>query len=241
MVSQILQGLYPIFSGIEQAVYLIVSLNPEVLKITGLSVVITFFATVIGSAISLPLGSYITFRDFFGKRILINLIQTLYAFPTVVIGLLVFLFIRRIGPFGSLDLLFTPWGMIIGQTILVLPIITGLTISALSGIDHTIIDTIHSLGATKLQFLVSAIKEARFAIFAAIALAFGRAISEVGAAIIIGGNINATTFWGSTRTLTTTITLETSKGNIGLSIALGIILLLIALVVNMAITTVQQR
>lgn len=241
MVSQILSGLSPIIDGIEQAVYLIVTLNPEVMKITALSLVITFVATFIGSAISLPLGSLITFKDFFGKRTLINLIQTLYAFPTVVIGLLVFLFIRRAGPFGSLDLLFTPWGMIIGQTILVLPIITGLTISALSGVDRTIIDTIHSLGATSIQFLVSAIREARFAIFAAIALAFGRAISEVGAAIIIGGNINATSFWGSTRTLTTTITLETSKGNTDLSIALGIILLLIALVVNMAISAIQQR
>ncbi|KQC05817.1 MAG: ABC transporter permease [Methanoculleus sp. SDB] len=224
-----------------QALHLMVTLDPEVLKITGLSLVITFSATILGTVIALPVGSFITFQGFPGKKFFINLIQTLYAFPTVVIGLLVFLFIRRIGPFGFLGFLFSPWGMIIGQTILVLPIITGLTISALSGIDRTITDTVISLGANRLQFLFSVIKEARFAIFAAIAMAFGRAISEVGAAIIIGGNIDATSFWGSTRTLTTAITLETGKGNIGLSIALGLILLLIALVINTLMTQVQQR
>jgi tungstate transport system permease protein len=132
--------------------------------------------------------------------------------------------------------------MIIGQTVLVLPIITGLTISALVAVDLTIRDTITSLGATRLQFLISALKEARFAILAAIALAFGRAISEVGAAIIIGGNIASPgNFYTSTRTLTTAITLETGKGDIALSIALGIILLLIALVINIVISIVQNR
>lgn len=240
-MTGILEGLYPIADGIMQALHLMITLDPEVLKITGLSLVITFSATILGTVIALPVGSFITFREFPGKKLFINLIQTLYAFPTVVIGLLVFLFIRRIGPFGFLGFLFSPWGMIIGQTILVLPIITGLTISALSGIDRTITDTVISLGANRLQFLLSVIKEARFAIFAAIAMAFGRAISEVGAAIIIGGNIDATSFWGSTRTLTTAITLETGKGNIGLSIALGLILLLIALVINTLMTQVQQR
>jgi tungstate transport system permease protein len=240
-MTGIVKGLYPIVDGLMQALDLVLSLDPEVLKITALSLFITFSATIIGALISLPLGSVISFREFRGKNILINLIQTFYAFPTVVIGLLVFLFIRRIGPFGFLGFLFTPYGMIIGQTLLVLPIITGLTISALSGVDRTITDTMISLGATRLQFLLSVLKEARFAIFAALAMAFGRAVSEVGAAIIIGGNINASSFWGSTRTLTTAITLETGKGNIGFSIALGIILLIIAMVINTLLAQVQQR
>jgi tungstate transport system permease protein len=234
-------GMEEIVLGLAEAFRLILSLDPEVVEITARSLTVTFSAILIGSLIAIPLGSAITFREFRGKRHVINVIQALYAIPTVVIGLIVFMFLSRKGPFGFLDLLFTPTGMVIGQTILVLPIITGLTISALSGVDSTIIDTIRSLGANRLQFLSSVLKEARFAIIGAIALAFGRAISEVGAAIMIGGNINASTFWGSTRLLTTTITLETGKGNIELSIALGIILLLIALVVNLLMMGLQQR
>jgi tungstate transport system permease protein len=237
-----LEGLNPIWQGIQQAFSLLMSLDPQILRITALSLVITMSAVLIGSLISIPLGSVIAYGKFRGRNAVIWLIQTLYAFPTVVIGLIVFLFIRKTGPFGSLDLLFTPQGMIIGQTILVLPIITGLTISALVAVDLTIRDTISSLGATRIQFLISTLKEARFAILAAIALAFGRAISEVGAAIIIGGNIASPgNFWTSTRTLTTAITLETGKGDIALSIALGIILLLIALVINVIISIVQNR
>ena len=229
-------GMREIVEGLIQATHLILTLNPEVVEITIRSLSITFGAVVIASAISIPLGAAITFREFRGKKALINIIQTLYAMPTVVVGLIVFLFLSRQGPLGFLGLLFTAEGMMIGQAILVLPIITGLTITALTSVDQTIIDTIRSLGASSTQFLFSVLREARFAIFAAIALAFGRAISEVGAAIIIGGNIR-----GYTRILTTAITLETGKGNIDLSIALGIILLLLALVVNTLMTVVQQR
>jgi tungstate transport system permease protein len=229
-------GMREIVEGLIEATHLIITLNPEVVEITIRSLSITFGAVIIASAISIPLGSFITFHEFRGKKSLINIIQTLYAMPTVVVGLIVFLFLSRQGPLGFLGLLFTAEGMMIGQAILVLPIITGLTISALSSVDQTIIDTIRSLGASSTQFLFSVLREARFAIFAAIALAFGRAISEVGAAIIIGGNIR-----GYTRILTTAITLETGKGNISLSIALGIILLLLALVVNTLMTVVQQR
>lgn len=236
------EGLSPIGEGIREAISLLIALDPQILRITALSLIITMSAVLIGSLISIPLGAGIAYGKFRGRNVLIWIIQTLYAFPTVVIGLIVFLFLRNNGPFGALDLLFTPQGMIIGQTILVLPIITGLTISALAAVDLTIRDTITSLGATRYQFLVSALKEARFAILAAIALAFGRAISEVGAAIIIGGNIASPgNFWTSTRTLTTAITLETGKGDIALSIALGIILLLIALVINVIISIVQNR
>jgi tungstate transport system permease protein len=229
-------GLGEIVRGVAQAFILLLTVDPEVVEITLRSLSITFSAVIIGALISIPLGAAITFNEFRGKKTLINMIQTLYAIPTVVVGLLVFMFLSNKGPLGSLDLLFTPTGMVIGQTILIIPIVTGLTISALSGVDNTITDTIRSLGATRIQFLFSVIREARFAIFSAIALAFGRAISEVGAAIIIGGNIR-----NHTRILTTAITLETGKGNIDLSIALGIILLLIALVVNLLMTTIQQK
>lgn len=225
-----------ITQGLSQAFILIATLNPEVVDITLRTLSITFTATLIASIISVPLGLYISFNNFFGKKTIISLIQTLYALPTVVVGLLMYMLLSNKGPLGIFGLLFTPSGMIIGQTVLIIPIITGLTISALSNLDTGVRDTARSLGATMSQFFMSMAKEARFAILAAVVMGFSRAISEVGAAIIIGGNIR-----GQTRILTTTITLETGQGNFSLSIALGIILLLIALIVNMLMSYFQQR
>lgn len=221
--------------GIQQAIILLVTLNPTIIEITLRSLYITGTATLIASAISVPLGTYIAFNQFFGRKYLISIIQTLYAIPTVVVGLLVYMLITNNGPFGMLGLLFTPGGMIIGQMVLIIPIITGLTISALSGIRPVIRDTIVSLGADTYQFLVTMIKQARFAIIAAIIMGFSRAISEVGAALMLGGNIR-----GHTRVLTTTISLETSMGDFPTALALGIILLGIALVVNLALSLLQQ-
>ncbi|MDD3977081.1 ABC transporter permease [Methanomicrobium antiquum] len=225
-----------ITQGLSQAFILIATLNPEVVDITLRTLSITFTATLIASIISVPLGLYISFNNFFGKKTIISLIQTLYALPTVVVGLLMYMLLSNKGPLGIFGLLFTPSGMIIGQTVLIIPIITGLTIAALSNLDPGIRDTARSLGATVSQFFLSMLKEARFAILAAVVMGFSRAISEVGAAIMIGGNIR-----GQTRILTTTITLETGQGNFSLSIALGIILLLIALIVNMIVSYFQQR
>jgi len=215
-----------IIDGITQAFQLIISLNPELLEVTALSLFISLSATAISTLISIPFGGLIHFREFTGKRVLITIIQTLYSVPTVIIGLLVFLLISRSGPLGVLGLLFSPTGMIIGQTILILPIMTGLVITALSGVDRNIRDTLVSLGATEFQSIAQIVREARFAILGAVILGFGRAISEVGVAMIIGGNIR-----GETRVLTTSIALETGMGNFGLSIALGIVLLVIALIV----------
>lgn len=211
------------------------TLNPEVYEIAFRSLYITFTATLIASVISIPIALYLAFHDFRGKTSIVNLIHTLYALPTVLIGLLVFLMLSRQGPLGFLGLLFTPGGMIIGQVILVIPILVGLTYSAVTSLDPIVKDTIISLGADYMQFLVSILREVRFVIYAAIAMAFGRAISEVGAAIIIGGNIK-----GFTRILTTAISLETSMGNIELSMALGIILLFIALIVNFVMTSIRR-
>jgi len=227
--------LNEIIDGFVTAVTLVVTLNPEVYEIAFRSMYITFSATLIASALSIPFALYLAFHEFRGKTTLVNLIHTLYALPTVLIGLLVFLMLSRQGPLGFLGLLFTPGGMIIGQVILVIPILVGLTYSAVTSLDPIVKDTIISLGADYLQFLVSILREVRFVIYAAIAMAFGRAISEVGAAIIIGGNIK-----GFTRILTTAISLETSMGNIELSMALGIILLFIALIVNFVMTSIRR-
>ncbi len=204
------------------------------IEITVRTLIISLSSTLLGTAIAVPVGGLISFREFRGKRTLMYLVQTLYAVPTVIIGLFLFLLISSAGPFGSLRLLFTSTGMIIGQTLLILPILVGLTVAALEGLDLGLRESLVSLGATGLQQLLLLLREARFALLAAVALGFGRAISEVGVAIMVGGNIR-----GFTRVLTTAISLETSMGNVSLSIALGIILLALALVVNFGVNLLQ--
>lgn len=225
-----------IAAGFVRAVELIVTLNPAVVEVTKRSLSISLSSILLASLYCIPLAGLIEFRSFWGKRSLINLIQTLYSLPTVTVGLLVFLLLSRSGPLGSLNLLFTPAGMVIGQTILITPIMIGLTIAALGGVGSQIRDTARSLGATEFQIIVTVIKEAKPAVLAAVLLGFGRALSEVGVAMMIGGNIR-----GYTRVLTTSIALETSMGNIEFSIALGIILLSISLIINLAVNWVQGR
>ena len=225
-----------IWDGLIRAIGLILSLDPEVVEITGRSLRISVTATVLASLICLPLASLIHLHRFPGKRMLINIIQTLFSLPTVVVGLFVFVLFSRAGPLGGFNIMFTPTLMIIGQAILISPILLGLIISALGGVDKAIVDTAISLGASGSQVALAVIREARYAVMAAIILGFGRAISEVGLAIMVGGNIR-----GFTRVLTTAISLETSKGELELSIALGIILLSIALIVNLVLNRIQQR
>lgn len=225
-----------IIGAIEQAMYLILTLNPEVIEITIRSLYISISATLIASLIAIPIGGMIYYYEFRGKRTIVNLIQTLYSVPTVLVGLFLFLLISQQGPFGPLNLLFTPTGMIIGQVLLIMPILIGFTITALIGVSTHIKELAISLGASASQTIVTIIKEARYAIMGAVILGFGRAISEVGVAILIGGNIR-----GFTRVFTTTISLETSKGNIELSIALGFILLSIALIINFLLNYLQGR
>ncbi|MBA2124171.1 ABC transporter permease [bacterium Unc6] len=224
-----------ITTGLLKAIELIVTLDPEVMNIAGRSLAISLTATLLASLGCIFLGGLVHFHNFTGKRILINFIQTLYSLPTVTVGLFVFLLLSRAGPLGIFGLLFTPTGMVIGQMILISPIMTGFTISALSAVGPQIKDTAISLGASNFQAIFVIIKEARFAILAAVVLGFGRAISEVGIAIMIGGNIR-----GFTRVFTSAIALETAKGNIELSIALGIILMSLALVINLLLGRIQQ-
>jgi len=228
--------LTELWQGLIKAIQLLISLDPEVMEIAGRSLTISTTSCTIATLICLPLGSLIHFHRFPGKRLLINIVQTLFSIPTVAVGLFVFVLFSRAGPFGGLHLLFTPMVMVIGQVILVTPVLLGLTISALSGVDKAIPDTALSLGASGFQAAIIALREAKYAVLAALIMGFGRAISEVGLAIMVGGNIR-----GFTRTLTTAISLETSKGDIELSIALGIILILIALVINLVLNRLQQR
>ncbi len=225
-----------IWHGLTKAIELIVSLDPEVMQIAGRSLMISLTSTLLASLVCIPLGSLIQYHQFRGKRILISLLQTFFSIPTVAIGLFVFVLFSRAGPLGGLGLLFTPTIMVLGQMILITPLLLGLTISATSGVDKAILDTARSLGASSFQTALVVLREARFAVVAAVIMAFGRAISEVGIALMVGGNIK-----GFTRVITTAISLETSKGDLELSIALGIILLLIALVVNIVLNRFQQR
>jgi tungstate transport system permease protein len=225
-----------LWDGIVEALRLILSLDPEVVGITARSLALSLAACAIAALISLPLGSMIHFRRFPGKRFLVSFIQTLFSLPTVAVGLFVFILFSRAGPLGGIGLMFTPYVMVLGQTILIVPVILGLTIAALRGADEAIFETATTMGASRTQAARVTIREARFAIMSALIMGFGRAISEVGIALMVGGNIR-----GYTRTLTTAISLETSKGAIELSMALGIILIMIALVVNLALNRFQER
>ena len=226
-----------LWNALVRAFELIFTFDTEVMQIAGRSLQFAITSTAIGSVICIPLACLIHFNQFRGKKfITVGIIQTLYSVPTVAVGLFVFVFISRAGPLGGLGLLFTPAAIIIGQVLLVTPVLLGLTISALSGMDKAIPDTARSMGANGLQMAVLVLKEARFAVMAAVILAFGRAISEVGVSLMVGGNIR-----GFTRVLTTAISLETSKGDLELSLALGIILIFIALVVNIIMNRIWQR
>ncbi len=225
-----------IWSGVLQAAKLIVSLNPEIMGVTARSLVISFVAVSLAAIIDIPLGGLIELREFFGKKVLVNLIQTLYSLPTVTVGLFIFLLLSRSGPLGGLELLYTPTGMVIGQMVLISPIMIGLTVSALKGVSPQIRETAVSLGADERQVILTIIREARFAVVAAILVGFGRALSEVGVAMMIGGNIR-----GYTRVLTTSIALQTSMGNLELSIALGMILIGISMILNLLLCRFQGR
>lgn len=225
-----------IWQGFIKAIQLIITLDPEVMEITGRTLVISISSTVIAGLICLPLGSLIHFNNFHSKKTLINLIQTFYSVPTVAVGLIVFLLFSRFGPLGFMQLLFTPQVMIIGQVILISPIMLGLVIAALSGVDKAVHETAVAIGASQFQATTIVIREARYAIYSALIMGFGRAISELGLALMVGGNIR-----GYTRVMTTAISLETAKGDIVLSIALAIILISLALIINFSLSRLQQR
>jgi tungstate transport system permease protein len=228
--------LTDLWEALVKAFQLIVSLDPEVMQISLRSLVISAISCSISTLICLPLAGLIHFQQFRGKRLLISSIQTLFSLPTVAVGLIVFVLFSRAGPLGESGLLFTPTIIIIGQVVLISPVILGLIISALKGVDQSIFETAVSLGADRFQVFTVSVREARYAIFTAILMGFGRAISEVGLSLIVGGNIK-----GFTRTITTAISLETSKGEIEMALALGIVLIFISLLVNIGLNQFQHR
>lgn len=225
-----------ILGGMWKALGLIFSLDREIFSIALLSLRVSTIATFLSSLVGVPLGFIIGSGQFWGKKGLTAIFNTLMALPTVVVGLLVYSLISRQGPLGPLELLFTPKAMVIGQFILATPIIVALTISATQAIDPRVKITAMTLGAGPLRTAVTVLSEAKFALMAAVVAGFGRVIGEVGCALMVGGNIR-----GYTRTMTTAISLETAKGEFAFGLALGFILLTVAFVVNILLHWLQSR
>lgn len=211
-------------------------LNAEVLGITALSLRIAVAATAVACAMGVPLGFWLGGTRFQGRRGLILVLNTALAFPTVVIGLLVYLLLSRHGPLGGLGLLFTWHAIVIAEVILAVPIAAALTAAAVQSVDPRVRRTALTLGAGPLATAWAVAREARYALAAAVVVSFGRVLSEVGAAMIVGGNLR-----GETRTLTTAVALATSRGDFGLAVALGLVLLALALTVNVLIQLLQGR
>jgi len=210
--------------------------NSEILHVTFLSIFVSVSATLLASAMAVPLGTIMGLRKFRGREVIRTVTYTLYGFPPVVAGLLIYLLLSRQGPLGSLNLLFTPTAMIIAQMVLVFPIITGLTMSSVSEVAKDAKETALTLGANRWQTAKTVLNEARIGVISAIMVGFGRAIAEVGAVIIVGGNIK----W-HTRVLTTAIVLETRRGNFEYALALGVILLSVALLVFFVLKRYQDK
>ena len=213
--------------AITAALALIASLDREIYAIVWTSIWISVVAAGIASILGVPLGLLVAFKDFFGKKFLLQVLNTLMALPTVVVGLVLYGFFTRHGPLGSWGLLYTPFAIIIGESVLILPILWNLSITAAGSADPRLRLTCQSLGATGFQQGVIFLSELRYALMAAVVAGFGRAIGEVGIAMMLGGNIE-----GFTRTMTTAIALETSKGEFEFGLALGMLLLLVAFIVN---------
>lgn len=209
-------------------------LSTEVIEIVLLSLFVSGTATALAGLAGVPLGAFLALGRFRGRGLALRLVYTLMGFPPVLAGVVVFLLLSSSGPLGRLQLLFTPAAMVIAQTLLVLPIVTGLTAVAVAGKDRDIRETALALGATPRQAAAKVLVEARLGISGALAAGLGRAIGEVGAVMLVGGNIA-----GYTRVMTTAIVLETRQGDYTLGLWLGLILLLVAFVVNLLLSGLQ--
>ena len=214
-------------SAIGAALSLILTLDTDLVEIVMLSLQVSLSAVAIAAVIALPLGALIALQDFPGRRAVVILLNALMGLPPVVVGLLVYLLLSRAGPLGPMGLLFTPTAMIIAQSIIVLPIIAALSRQTIADLHEEYDEHLRSLGCNPIQSVATLLWDGRFRLLTAIMAGFGRAIAEVGAVIIVGGNIQH-----ATRVMTTTIALETSKGNLALALGLGLILVTLALGVN---------
>lgn len=225
-----------VWEGIRQALLALIGADPEVWQITLLSIEVSGLATLISLVVGLPLGTWLALGRFGGRKILLSVVNTGMALPPVVVGLWVSIFLWRSGPFGDLRLIYTPAAIVIAQTIIAAPVVIGLTAAALQALDPRLRLQLLGLGASRLQMVLVMWREARLPLLAALMAGFGSVISEVGASMMVGGNIRF-----QTRVLTTAIVMETGRGEFGLAIALGLLLLLIAFLVNLALTLIQQR
>jgi len=225
-----------LFEGIVQAFQLLLSADAELMQIAGLSLVVSGAATGISLLIGLPLGTWLALASLRGRGVTMSFVNTGMAVPPVVVGLFVAIMLWRSGPLGDLRLMYTPAAMVMAEVIIATPVIVGLTAAALRQLDPRLRLQLLGLGGSRWQTTWWLWREARLPLLAAIMAGFGSVISEVGAAMMVGGNIR-----GETRVLTTAIVLETSKGRFEMAIALGIILLALAFVVNAVLTRAQHR
>jgi tungstate transport system permease protein len=225
-----------IFEGIQKAFWLLITFDPEVISITLLSLRVSGTATVISLLIGISIGTAVALSEFPGRKIIIGLINTGMGLPPVVVGLIVTIFLWRNGPLGFLGILYTPAAMIVAQTVIASPIVMGITLASIQQLPKKLRLQILALGATRFQMIWILIKEARLLLLAAVMAGFGGVISEIGASIMVGGNIK-----GYSRVLTTATVMETSRGNFDVAIALSIILLLLAYFINLILTQIQQR
>jgi tungstate transport system permease protein len=225
-----------IWEGIRNGIQLLLGSDPEVWQITLLSLQVSGLATLISLLVGLPLGTVLALGRFPGRSFLLSLINTGMALPPVVVGLVVSILLWRSGPLGSLGLIYTPAAIVIAQTIIAAPVVTGLTAAALQQLDPRLRLQLLGLGASPAQMVLALWWEARLPLLAALMAGFGSVISEVGASMMVGGNIR-----GQTRVLTTAIVLETSRGQFARAIALSFLLLALTYGVNLTLTWIQQR
>jgi tungstate transport system permease protein len=226
----------PLLDGFTDAFSLMFSLDTELVGIIGLSLQVSGIALVIATVLGLPVAAAMGLKKFPLRGLLISLMNTFTGLPPVVVGLFLYLLISRSGPLGFLGLLYTPFAMVLAQAILAFPIIAAISHSAIISVDPLIRQATLTLGAEPYQVTLNVMREARYGIMSGIIAAFGRVMAEVGAVLIVGGNIA-----GYTRVMTTTIALETDKGNFELAIALGIILLAISFGINMLLFFIQKK
>ncbi|MCG3208489.1 MAG: Tungstate uptake system permease protein TupB [Anaerolineae bacterium] len=225
-----------LLQGVVQAFGLIFSFDPALYEIIWFSLYVSGVALLFSTLVGIPLGAFLGLKRFWGRRLVTALLYTGMGFPPVVVGLFVYLMLSRSGPLGQLGWLFTPRAIILAQVIISFPLVAGFTMAAVMGVDPNLRRQLVSLGATDWQATLATLAEARVGVVVAIIAGFGSVISEVGAVILVGGNIE-----GKTRTLTTAIVLETAKGNFDLAMALGAVLLLISFFINLAMIRLQGK
>jgi tungstate transport system permease protein len=225
-----------VVEGLWKALSLLVHLDPEVLGITALSLEISASATLVSLLVGISAGVAVALSSFPGKRLVVSLVNTGMGLPPVVVGLFVSILLWRSGPLGALGLLYTPVAIVIAQAVIATPIVMGITLSAVQSLPPALHTQILALGATRAQHLWLLMKEARLPLMAAVMAGFGGVISEVGASIMVGGNVR-----GSTRVLTTATVMEVGRGNFDVAIALSFILLAASLGINYVLTMIQQR